>query len=192
MAGDMIAKVGPLEVWAGPLQGGDRAVVLFNRQMPAEGITTLNMTVHWHQIGYQPHVEVTVMDLYKGKEVGAFTGEVSMVVPCHGVAMLRLTPLKPTLQHERWRPWPCSANAADPSHNAWTCPGGGLQHSSSSSREDDLEGGAWSAPSSLGLLAGGASGTLLGIGLGLVIPFRQAWASLRPRHAFTSLRPTGS
>lgn len=37
-----------------------------------------------------------------------------------------------------------------------------------------------------------STGTLLGIGLGLVIPFRQAWASLRPRHAFTSLRPTGS
>ena len=33
-------------------------MVLFLRQMAAEGVNSRDMTVHWHQIGYLPRIEV--------------------------------------------------------------------------------------------------------------------------------------
>ena len=47
-----------MQVWAAPLQGGGRGVVLFNRQFPAEGVTNHTMVLRWTTLGYAPTVQV--------------------------------------------------------------------------------------------------------------------------------------
>lgn len=51
-----------LQVWAAPLAGGARAVVLFNRHVATdEKFDEHNMTLHWGMIGYPADLEVTLI-----------------------------------------------------------------------------------------------------------------------------------
>jgi len=82
--GDRAYEVGPLEVWSRPLAGGDVAVALFNGiRSPTE------MTLKLSAIGW--HGSAVARDLWAHKDVGAINGEYTVMVPAHGVVMLRLS-----------------------------------------------------------------------------------------------------
>jgi len=85
--GHRVRKNGDLEVWAKPLAGGGRAVILFNR-----GTADEEITVHWEDLAYPEHLSATVRDLWQKKDVGRFTGKFSATVASHGVVMVTVTP----------------------------------------------------------------------------------------------------
>jgi alpha-galactosidase len=80
-------KDGDGEVWARPITGGDRAVLLFNR-----GAAEQEITVKWEDIGYPPRLNAALRDLWQGKELGKFTGKFSAKVASHGVVMVTVRP----------------------------------------------------------------------------------------------------
>ena len=82
-----VRKDGDLEVWARPLQGGRRAVVLLNR-----GTSATNITVHWEDLGYPDRLGAALRDLWQKKDLGKFTGSFSASVPPHGVVMVTVNP----------------------------------------------------------------------------------------------------
>ena len=76
-----------LEVWARPIAGGNRAVLLFNR-----GATERVVTANWEDLGYPAHLSAAVRDLWQGKDLGKFTGKFAANVPSHGVVMVTVKP----------------------------------------------------------------------------------------------------
>jgi hypothetical protein len=77
----------PLQVWAGPLSGGDVVVVLLNT-----GNGTEKVTAHWADIGLQPGTAVHVTDLWTGKmESVAAVGSLTAAVGTHDAAAYRLS-----------------------------------------------------------------------------------------------------
>jgi alpha-galactosidase len=86
--GDRVFKDGDREVWARPVAGGGRAVLLFNR-----GETPADITVTWEQLHYPAHLSARVRDLWGHRDLprarGAFTAR--NVAP-HGVTMVRIEP----------------------------------------------------------------------------------------------------
>ncbi|KAK9835556.1 hypothetical protein WJX74_002877 [Apatococcus lobatus] len=105
VAGDLIWKQGPLEVYAGPLEGGSRAVVMFNRHSPGTQYPNHKMTVNFTWLGYNADAHVTVRDLYKRKDLGTFRGSFTGAVWVHDVLALKVTPQKPSKDDDSWRPW---------------------------------------------------------------------------------------
>lgn len=102
VAGDLIWKQGPREVWAGPLQGGDRAVVLFNRHTagpPAE------VSVDWQWLGYPQGTRARVRDCFAEENLGTYVDTYSARLDNADVAILRVTPLHPSARYDSWRPW---------------------------------------------------------------------------------------
>eukprot|EP00877_Chromochloris_zofingiensis_P005638 jgi/Chrzof1/15075/Cz09g26090.t1 len=102
VAGDLIWKQGPREVWAAPLQGGDRAVVLFNRHTagpPAE------VSVDWQWLGYPQGTRARIRDCFAEENLGTYVDTFSARLDNADVAMLRVTPLQPSAQYDSWRPW---------------------------------------------------------------------------------------
>lgn len=85
--GKRVAKDGDLEIWSRPLEGGNRAVILFNR-----GNAEQQITVDWEDLGYPAHVSAAVRDLWQHKDLGKFTGKFSAVVPSHAVVMVTVKP----------------------------------------------------------------------------------------------------
>ena len=84
--GNRIWKEGNAEIWARPLQGGGRAVLLFNR-----GETPVDITVTWEQLHYPDNLSLRVRDLWGRRNVGRFRGAFSAPdVPPHGVMMIRI------------------------------------------------------------------------------------------------------
>ena len=82
--GDRAYATGPLEVWTKPLQGGSVAVGLFNRtSAPA------SMTLRFADIGW--HGQAVARDLWSHKNIGVIGNNYSVIVPTHGVVMLRLS-----------------------------------------------------------------------------------------------------
>jgi len=82
-----VVAAGVTEVWAGPLSGGNVAVILFNRSGSVQKITA-----NWQDIGLSPTTQATVRDLWLHQDVGVFSNSYSASVPSHGVVMLKLTP----------------------------------------------------------------------------------------------------
>ena len=79
---------GRTEIWARPLSDGTMAVGLFNRDLVARTIT-----LRWSDLGLagsQP-----VRDLWRQQDLGAKRDEYSVVVPRHGVVMVRVGAPKP-------------------------------------------------------------------------------------------------
>lgn len=105
VAGDLVWKQGPLEVYAGPLEGGSRAVILFNRHAIGTQYPISNITVTWKDVGFEPDVEATVRDLHAEKDLGTCTKSFTGAVDIHDARMLKLTPQKVKLEHDSWRPW---------------------------------------------------------------------------------------
>jgi alpha-galactosidase len=82
--GDRAYADGPLEVWSRPLEGGAMAVALFNRTTGAT-----HMTLRLKDVGWQG--PAAARNLWTHEEVGVVTGETTVVVPGHGVVMMRLS-----------------------------------------------------------------------------------------------------
>lgn len=83
-----IWKQGDLEIWARPLQGGDHAVVLFNRsKAPSE------MRVSWDQLHLPAGLKADVKDLWSKKVSRNVRDGYGGTVAAHGVIMVRITPV---------------------------------------------------------------------------------------------------
>jgi alpha-galactosidase len=87
--GQRALKEGDLEVWVRPLQGGEHAVVLFNR-----GKTPANMKVAWDLLGLPNDQKADVKDLWSKKVTKNVSGSYGGKVAPHGVIMVRITPLR--------------------------------------------------------------------------------------------------
>jgi alpha-galactosidase len=94
--GHSIRREGDGEVWAKPLVGGAVAAALFN---PSDAALTL--TINAHQLGLPAASKYTVQDLWTGAD-STSKGSLSSVVPEHGVAVFRITPVvRPTHKNGR-------------------------------------------------------------------------------------------
>jgi alpha-galactosidase len=85
--GRRVRKDGDLEVWARPLKGGGRAVILFNR-----GAAEQEITVRWEDLAYPDHLSAAVRDLWQKKDLGKSTGKFSATVASRGVVMVTVQP----------------------------------------------------------------------------------------------------
>lgn len=82
--GDRVWAEGPSEIWAKPLSGGAKAVALFNRAESASPIT-LKLSDVGFGAGAKLH------DLWTGKDVTAANGRYTVLVPKHGVVLLKVS-----------------------------------------------------------------------------------------------------
>jgi alpha-galactosidase len=80
-----VAKHSDYEVWARPLKGGGRAVVLLNRSKASHPVT-----VTWDDLHLPSSLSLKVRDLWTHKDLPAAKGSFSAEVPSHGVVMVRL------------------------------------------------------------------------------------------------------
>lgn len=81
---------GDQEVWVKSLEGGDLAVVLFNR-----GGSEARIETTADEVGASDSPAYVLRDLWAHSEV-ATTGKISAVVPSHGTVALRVTPTAST------------------------------------------------------------------------------------------------
>ena len=96
---------GALQVYAGPLKGGSRAVVLFNRHSITTQYPISNVTVAWEQLGYPSEMKADVRDLHAEKTLGTFQGSFTAGVDIHDAVMVKITPQQVKQEYEEWRPW---------------------------------------------------------------------------------------
>ena len=82
--GKRIAKDGDREVWARPLKGGGRAVVLLNLST-----TPQTISVSWEELGYPAALKAPVRDLWSGASAEASGGYSAVVAP-HAVVMVKI------------------------------------------------------------------------------------------------------
>ena len=80
-----VAKSGDLEIWAKDLEGGSKAVGLFNR-----GEDQASMTLKWSDLGLTG--KHAVRDLWRQQDLGRFTGQFQTDVPRHGVVLVKVAP----------------------------------------------------------------------------------------------------
>lgn len=85
--GDRAYEAGPLEVWTKPLSGGELAVAMFNKT----GSPT-KMTLTLSEVGWLG--SAAARDLWAHRDIGEIHGDYTVMVGAHGVAMLRLSPIK--------------------------------------------------------------------------------------------------
>lgn len=85
--GKRVAKDGDFEVWARPLKGGGRAVILLNRATASHEIR-----VDWEALGYPGRLGAQVRDLWAHKDLQRAVGAFSARVPAHGAVMVRIQP----------------------------------------------------------------------------------------------------
>lgn len=104
VAGDLIWQQGANRVYAAPLAGGDRAVVLMNTHTTGGQYLTSNLTVTWRQLGLPHDASARVRDLFAEADLGEATGSVTAAVQAHDVRVLRISPLGGQ-RSDDWRPW---------------------------------------------------------------------------------------
>jgi len=80
-------KDGNREVWAKPLAGGGRALLLFNR-----GETPAAIRATAEQLSWPAGIRAKVRDLWAHKNVGRWSGSIETTVEPHGVAMFTVGP----------------------------------------------------------------------------------------------------
>jgi alpha-galactosidase len=83
-----------LEVWAGPLERGHIAVVLFNRSPHAAPILATWTDIGLSSSSSSMDVPMQVLDLWKHEDLGVMTGSVTALVESHDVVALRLSPVE--------------------------------------------------------------------------------------------------
>lgn len=87
-SGRCLMTLPELEMWAGPLTGGSRAVVLLNRGDFARA----RITVYWSDIGFPLNQPANVRDLWARKDLGTFNNSyTSPDIDTHSVMMLNIT-----------------------------------------------------------------------------------------------------
>lgn len=98
-----------MQIWAGPLAGSARAVVLFNRHTTGSQYLNTNITVPWELLGIPSGTQAVVRDLFVETDCGTFQTSFTAPVPTHGVVMLRITREQPANREPQWddgwRPW---------------------------------------------------------------------------------------
>ena len=94
-----------MQVYAGPLKGGSRAVVFFNRHVFSSQYPISNITVSWEDLGYPSDTDATVRDLHATKNLGTFSHAFTAAVDIHDARMVKITPKKIRPGYEEWRPW---------------------------------------------------------------------------------------
>ena len=82
--GDRVTAIGPVEIWAKPLEGGAKAIGLFNRDD-----TPLPVTLNLSEVGFPEGAKAR--DIWQAKDLGPVQGSYTVTVPRHGVVLLRLT-----------------------------------------------------------------------------------------------------
>jgi hypothetical protein len=86
--GGCLTQVPELEVWAGDLDDGSAAVVLFNRG----NSVSEPITVQWIDIGFPAHDSALVRDLWARKALGPYrVNYTSPNIDPHSVMMLKIT-----------------------------------------------------------------------------------------------------
>ena len=78
-----VFKDGDIEIWAKDLEDGSKAVGLFNR-----GTWKSETKVRWSDLGISGNQ--VVRDLWRQKDLGAFTDEFKVSVPRHGVVLIKM------------------------------------------------------------------------------------------------------
>jgi len=81
--GHRIKQEGPLEIWAKPLNDGSTAVGLFNR-----GWGAMPVTVDFRDLSLGN--SLVLRDLWAKGDLGTFQEKYTVIVPQHGVVMLRV------------------------------------------------------------------------------------------------------
>ena len=81
--GDRVSTEGPLEIWAKPLADGSKAVGVFNRHA-----TALSIPVDFKQLGFNGTVQAR--DIWQAKDLGALNDLYTVIVPPHGVILLKV------------------------------------------------------------------------------------------------------
>lgn len=104
--------LGLLQVYAGPLRGGSRAVVFFNRHSITTQYPISNITVSWASIGYPSGAEATVRDLHAEKDLGTFSHAFTAAVDIHDARIVKITPRESQPEYEEWRPWSADSRSA--------------------------------------------------------------------------------
>ena len=87
IAGTRVWKDGDAEIWARPLKGGGRAVVLLNR-----AITSRRIDVSWEQLNYPADLTAKIRDLWRHEDIGPAKGMTGAVVSGHAAVMLTIRP----------------------------------------------------------------------------------------------------
>jgi alpha-galactosidase len=82
--GDRISEIGPVEIWAKPLNRGRKAVGLFNR-----GESGLPITLKLSAVGFAGGA--MARDVWSGKDLGRLSSTYTVNVPSHGVTLLVLS-----------------------------------------------------------------------------------------------------
>ncbi len=82
--GDRVWAEGPKEIWAKPLSDGAKAVALFNRAPDPKSIT-----LKLSDVGFGSSAKMH--DLWSGKDVTATNGSYTVLIPKHGVVLLRVS-----------------------------------------------------------------------------------------------------
>ncbi len=80
-----ITKKANLEVWVKEMEGGVKAVGLFNR-----GTFENTLSIQWKDLGING--EQIVRDLWRQKDLGTFLNEFKVKLPRHSVMLVKLTP----------------------------------------------------------------------------------------------------
>ncbi len=83
-----VAKVGDAEIWARPLKGGRRAVVLLNRSTGPRDIT-----VTWEELRYPDGLKASIRDLWRHENLPAAQGAFTASVLGHGAIMVIVNPI---------------------------------------------------------------------------------------------------
>ena len=85
--GTRVAKDGDGEVWARPISGGRRAVVLLNRSTKPREIT-----IDWQKLGLRPDQQAKIRDLWAGADLPSAQGRFAAKVSGHAVVMVTISP----------------------------------------------------------------------------------------------------
>ena len=78
---------GKVEVWAGPLAGGDVVLLLFNRDSAAPTAVTAT----WADLGLKANVKANVRDVWSKTDMGTFTASFTATAEVHGVRVFRVS-----------------------------------------------------------------------------------------------------
>lgn len=107
VAGDLIWKEGPAEVYAVPLADGSRGVVFFNRQTISTQYPQTNISIDFTKLGYAEKTIAKVIDAWTGKTVGEYDNRFTASVNIHDGAAYRIVPVGRVLTEEEtaWKPW---------------------------------------------------------------------------------------
>jgi len=115
VAGELVWKQGPKEIYAAPLAGGSRGLVFLNRHCGGTNqYPTVNMTVHWSEIGLPDGMEAWVRDLWRQIDLPrTYNSSFTASVELHDGAAFKVTPVSLDLKKDHkmialldeWRPW---------------------------------------------------------------------------------------